>query len=118
MISKKLVPALLISTVLAASVSNVAMAHDRNGLAIAAGIIGAVAAGTIIANSVPAPVVVAPQPVVQPVYSTPQVVYYQAPPAPVYYQPAPVYYRPAPVYVARDYPRAPGYPYYGRYYDR
>jgi len=105
MISKKLIPALLISTVLAASLPPAAMAHDRyRGLGIAAGIFGALAVGSVIANAAtvyaPAPPVyqVAPPPTY---YPAPQQVYYQ--PAPVYVQPAPVYVRPAPVYVQRGY---------------
>ena len=115
MISKKLIPALLISTVLAASVSSSAMAHDRDGLAIAAGILGAVAVGSIIANT--APVYAAPQPVYQPVYQqVPQPVYYQAPQQ-VYYQPAQVYAAPTAVYVAPQYRHYHHRDYDRRYYD-
>src|SRR5450830_815553 len=107
MITKKILPALLITAVLAASVSTSASAHDRggnNGLAIAAGIIGAVAIGTVIANANSGPS-----------YAPPQQVYYQAPQQ-VYYQPAPVYVRPAPVYVEREYRERPVYREYRREY--
>ncbi|SRR5450830_1085689 len=121
MLNKKLIPALLIATVLAASASTSAMARDRdggNGLAIAAGIIGAVAVGSMIANA--ATPNYAPAPVYQQVYQpAPQPVYYQ--PQPVYYQPAPVYVRPAPVYVEREYRPRQGYQGYyrdGGYYNR
>lgn len=111
MITKKLIPALLIMTVLAASVSTSAFAHERggnNGLAIAAGIIGAVAVGSLIANATSA-AAYAPPPVYRPA------------PQQVYYQPAPVYVRPAPVYVAPQYRERPVYrvvqrPYYNGYY--
>ena len=126
MISKKILPAVLVATVLAASVSTSAMAHDRggnNGLAIAAGIIGAVAVGSIIANAA-APSYAAPQvqyqPQYQPVYQPQYQPVYQAVPQPVYYQPAPVYVRPAPVYVQRGYRERPVYRGYYRdgYYVR
>jgi hypothetical protein len=107
MITKKILPALLITAVLAASVSTSASARDRggNGFAIAAGVIGAVALGSIIANAA-APSYYPPQPVYQPApqpvyYQAPQPVYYQAPQQVYYQQPAPVYVRPAPVYVER-----------------
>lgn len=108
MLTKKILPALLITAVLAASVSTSASAHDRggnNGLAIAAGIIGAVAIGSVIANANSGPVYAPPQQVYQP---APQPVYYEAPQQ-VYYQPAPVYVRPAPVYVEREYRERPVY---------
>jgi len=115
MITKKIIPALLITAVLAASVSTSASAHDRggnNGLAIAAGIIGAVAIGSMIANANSGPSYAPPQQVYQP---APQPVYYQAPQQ-VYYQPAPVYVRPAPVYVEREYRERPVYREYRREY--
>ncbi|MFL9878255.1 hypothetical protein PQR63_07685 [Herbaspirillum rhizosphaerae] len=115
MITKKIIPALLITAALAASVSAPASAHDRggnNGLAIAAGIIGAVAIGTVIANANSGPSYAPPQQVYQP---APQPVYYQAPQQ-VYYQPAPVYVRPAPVYVEREYRERPVYREYRREY--
>ncbi len=108
MITKKIIPALLITAVLAASVSTSASAHDRggnNGLAIAAGIIGAVAIGSMIANANSGPSYAPPQQVYQP---APQPVYYEAPQQ-VYYQPAPVYVRPAPVYEEREYRERPVY---------
>ncbi|WP_050479795.1 hypothetical protein [Herbaspirillum rhizosphaerae] len=115
MITKKIIPALLVTAVLAASVSTSASAHDRggnNGLAIAAGIIGAVAIGSMIANANSGPSYAPPQQVYQP---APQPVYYQAPQQ-VYYQPAPVYVRPAPVYVEREYRERPVYREYRREY--
>lgn len=95
MASKKIVSALLIVGVLASSVSTAALAddhrnHDRgNGVALAAGILGAVVIGSLIANS-------------EPVYSAPQPQYYQPetyyqPEQQVYYQPQPQYYGPQPV---------------------
>jgi hypothetical protein len=114
MVVKKSLSALLIVGVLAASASSTAFAGGRhsggggggNGLAIAAGILGAVAVGTIIANSAQEPVYQQPQPYYGP---PPQQVYYQAPPQ--YYQPAP-----QPVYV-REYRRDPYY-YQDGYYRR
>ncbi|MFJ9453114.1 MULTISPECIES: hypothetical protein [unclassified Herbaspirillum] len=114
MISKKIIPALLVTAVLAASVSTSASARDHggnNGLAIAAGVIGAVAIGSMIANANSGPSY-APQPVYQ---QAPQPVYYQQPQQ-VYYQPAPVYVRPAPVYVEREYRERPVYREYRREY--
>jgi hypothetical protein len=118
MIGKKSLSALVIVGVLAASASSTAFAGGRyhggggggNGLAIAAGILGAVAVGTIIANSAS-----------QPVYEAPQPAYYGPPPQQVYYQAPPQYYQapPQPVYVReyREYPRDPYY-YRGGYYHR
>jgi len=117
MINKKILPALLITAVLAASVSTSASARDHggnNGLAIAAGIIGAVAVGSLIANANSGPSYAPPQQVYyQP---APQPVYYQPAPQQVYYQPAPVYVRPAPVYVEREYRERPVYREYRRDY--
>ncbi len=105
----KLISSLVIVGVLAASVSTGALAGDRGhhgGVALAAGIIGGVILGSIIADS--RPTYAAPQTYYepQPVYTQPQQVYYQ--PQPVrqtYYAPAP-YYRAQPVvYVDRDYYR-------------
>ncbi|WP_432240731.1 hypothetical protein [Herbaspirillum robiniae] len=84
MASKKIASVLIASTLLASAavVSAPAMAHGRggnDGVAIAAGIIGAVAIGSLIANANSAP---------------PQQVYYQAP-QPVYYE-QPRYYAPPP----------------------
>ena len=83
MFTKKTIPALLAVAVLAVSVSSSAVAGDRyhrgggggNGLAIAAGILGAVVVGSMIANANSAPS-----------YAPPQQVYYQ-PAQPVYVQP-------------------------------
>ena len=109
MIVKKSLTALLIVGALASSVvSTSAFAHGGrggNGFAIAAGVLGAVAVGTLIANSAQ-----------QPVYQEPQPVYYAPPPQQVYYQPPPQYYQPRPVYV-REYPRD-GYYYRDGYYSR
>lgn len=122
MITRKLIPALLLTTVLAASASTSAFARERggnNGIAIAAGILGAVAIGTMIsnANANAAPVYAAPAYAAPPVYRpVPQPVYYQ--PAPVYVRPTPVYVQPAPVYVERPYHGRPVYYRYQRpYYD-
>jgi len=119
MASKKIASILIASTLLASAavVSAPAMARDHggggNGLAIAAGIIGAVAVGSMIANanSAPAP---------QAYYQAPaQQVYYQAP-QPVYYE-QPRYYAPPPrpvQYVERTEVRTYRYEdrpyYYGR----
>ena len=103
MASKKIATVLIATTLLAtaAAVSTPAMAHDRggnNGVAIAAGIIGAVAIGSLIANANSAPVYQAPPQ--QPVYyEAPQPVYYEAPQR-VYYE-QPRYYAPPPRYVER-----------------
>jgi hypothetical protein len=92
MASKKIASVLIATTLLASAavVSAPAMAHGRggnDGVAIVAGIIGAVAIGSLIANANSAPV--------QPVYQAPpQPVYYPAP-QPVYYQ-QPAYYAPPP----------------------
>jgi hypothetical protein len=105
MIGKKSLVALLIVGVMASSVSSSAFARGRggNGFAIAAGVLGAVAVGTIIANS-------------QPVYEAPPPRYYGPPPEPVYYRAPPRYYEPPPVY-QREY--APdGYYYRDGYYSR
>lgn len=100
----KTIASLLIAGVLAASVSTSALAGDRghrghrngggNGAAIAAGILGAVVVGSLIANS-------------QPVYAAPQP-YYAPPPQPVY-QPAPQVYYPAPVQQTYYVPAQPYY---------
>jgi hypothetical protein len=96
MTGKKGWAALLIVGVLASSVSTAALADGRhgggggNGVALAAGIIGAVVVGSLIANSAQQPAYGPVYPEPQPYYP-PQQVYYQAPP-PVYYQPQPVAY--------------------------
>jgi len=64
-----------------------------------AGVLGAGAVGSIIANSAPRPVYYGAPPPQQ---------YYYGPPQPVYYQPPPRYYQPPPVYVDQ----------YGNYYSR
>jgi len=104
--TKKIVPVLLMASVLVSSISVSASAyadnHRRNeNLAIAAGVLGAVAIGTMIANSNPAPHYVAPPPA-YPAYPA------YAPPPQVYVAPQPVYVRPAPVYAAPAYV-APAY---------
>jgi hypothetical protein len=102
----KIISPLVVVGVLAASVSTAAFAddyHNRghgNGAVIAAGILGAVIVGSLIANSqpsyAPAPVYVQPEPQPYPYYEAPPQAYY--PPQPVYYQPQPVYYQPQPQY--------------------
>jgi hypothetical protein len=111
MTRNKTVASLLIVGVLAASVSTSALAGDRghrhggggNGAAIAAGILGAVVVGSLIANS--QPVYAAPQPYYapppQPVYQPAPQVYYPAPVQQSYYVPAQPYYAPQPVTVIR-----------------
>ncbi|MDB5990847.1 MAG: hypothetical protein JWQ10_2250 [Herbaspirillum sp.] len=110
MIGKKGLVGLLIVGVMASSVSTSAFARGGDGLGIVAGVLGAVAVGSIIANSAPRPVYYdAPQPYYGP---PPQPVYYQSP-QPVYYQAPPRYYEPRPVYVHeyhhRDYYDHDGY---------
>ena len=125
MASKKIASVLIATTLLASAavVSTPAMAHDRggNGVAIAAGIIGAVAIGSLIANSQPAPVYQAP--LQQVYYEAPQPVYYQPPQQVVYEQPR--YYAPPPPrpvrYVERTEVRTYRYddrPDYYSYYGR
>jgi hypothetical protein len=115
MASKKIVSALLIVGVLAASASTAALAddhrnHDRgNGVAVAAGILGAVVIGSLIANS-------------QPVYAAPQQYYqpepyYQPEQQQVYYQPQAQYYGPQAVaYVDGGYRERHEYRRYHRYH--
>lgn len=107
--SKTLISTIALAGVLATSLSTSAYAdggrhrgHGGNGVAIAAGVIGALALGSVIASASAAPVYSAP-----PAYYPPAQTYYEAPvqyyqPAPrpqVYYQPAPVYYQPQPAAV-------------------
>lgn len=94
MAGNKIISSLVIAGVLAASVSTTALADDHrnrgNGAAIAAGILGAVVIGSLIANS--QPTYAAPQPYYQPQPYT----YYEVQPQP-YYPPQPVpqvYYEP------------------------
>jgi|GEM_PF-1876912 len=107
-LKKTLIP-LLAAGVLAASVSSPAMAGGRgNGAAIAAGILGAVVVGSLIANANSQPAYVASQPA------------YVPPPQPVYqYQPAPQVYYPAPVrrtyYAPQPYYAPPAVVVHGRY---
>ncbi|MFL9923127.1 hypothetical protein PQR62_02535 [Herbaspirillum lusitanum] len=122
MASKKIVSAVLV-TLLASGITTSAFAGDRyhgggggNGVAIAAGIIGAVAIGSLIANanSAPQPVYQAPP---QPVYyQQPQQVYYEAPQR-VYYE-QPRYAPPPPRYVERGYEVRQVYRYDDGYYRR
>jgi hypothetical protein len=120
--ANKLISALLVAGVFGASVSTNALAGDRrhrdhddgnNGAIIAAGIIGALVIGSMIANSnsdAPAPVYAQPQP-----YPEPQ----PYPPPQVYYQPPPQYYAPQPVYIERGYDGRYGYHrYHDGYYRR
>lgn len=116
MAGKKIVSALLIVGVLAASASTAALADDRrnhdrgNGVALAAGILGAVVIGSLIANS-------------QPVYSAPQPQYYQPEPycqpqqQQDYYQPQAQYYGPV-AYVDGGYRERHEYRRYHRDHDR
>lgn len=92
MFGKKILPALVIVGVFAASASTAANArdHHRDGGAIAAGIIGAVVVGSLIANS--QPTYAAPQPY----YQQPNT-YYQQQPNSYYQAPAQTYYSPQPV---------------------
>lgn len=101
MIGKKSLAGLLIVGVMASSVSTSAFARGGggDGFGIVAGVLGAVAVGSIIANSAPRPVYYDAPPPQQ---------YYYGPPQPVYYQPPPRYYQPPPVYVDQ----------YGNYYSR
>lgn len=94
MVSKKIISSLVIAGVLAASVSTAAVAGDHrgNGAAIAAGILGAVVIGSLIANS--QPTYAAPQPYYQP---QPQTYYPPQPVQQVYYEPPQQYYGPPPV---------------------
>lgn len=100
MTRNKMISSLVIAGVLAASVSTSALAGDRghngNGAAIAAGILGAVVIGSLIANSQPTYAAPQPyyQPQPQPVYQAPPEAYY---PPPVYQAPPQAYYRPQPV---------------------
>ncbi len=116
--ANKLITPLLIAGVLAASVSTTVYADDHrgrgngNGAIIAAGIIGAVVIGSLLANSQPQP---------QPVYAPPQP-YYEPQPQPyyppqqVYYQQQPQYYAPPAVYIESGYDRH--YRYHHGYYRR
>jgi hypothetical protein len=103
MARNKIISSLIIAGVLAASVSTTALADDHrnrgNGVAIAAGILGAVVIGSLIANS--QPTYAAPQPYYQPqpypYYEVQPQPYY--PPQPVrqgYYEPQQQYYGPQP----------------------
>jgi hypothetical protein len=107
MIGKKSLAGLVIVGVMTASVSTSAFARGGDGVGIVAGVLGAVAVGTIIANSAPRPVY----------YDAPPPRYYYGPPQPVvYYQPRPRYYAPPPVYM-HEY-RRNGYDYRDGYYSR
>jgi len=99
MIGKKSLAALLIVGVMASSVSTSAFARGGDGFGIVAGVLGAVAVGSIIANSAPRPVYYDAPPPQQDYYGRPH---------PVYYQPPPRYYQPPPTYVDQ----------YGNYYSR
>lgn len=115
--SKTLISTIVLAGVLATSMSTSAFADGgrrghggNNGVAIAAGVLGALAIGSIIANANAGPVYSAPTYYQQPAqtyYQQPAQTYYEAPqqyyqPAPqpqAYYQPAPVYYQPQPAAV-------------------
>ena len=110
--SKTLISTIVLAGVLATSMSTSAFADGggrrghggNNGVAIAAGVLGALAIGSIIANANAGPVYSAPTYYQQPAqtyYEAPQQYYQPAPPLQQYYQPAQqpqVYYQPAPVY--------------------
>lgn len=123
MTHNKLISSLLIAGALAASASTPALAGDRGhdggaGVAIAAGILGAVVIGSLIANS--QPTYAAPQPYYQP---QPQP-YYEPQPYPSYALPPQTYYSPQPVqqayYVAPQpyYAPRPAIVINGRYHTR
>jgi hypothetical protein len=111
--SKTLISTIVLAGVLATSLSTSAYAdggryrghggHGGNGLAIAAGVLGALAIGSVIANANAAPVYSAPPayypPPAQSYYEAPPQYYQPAPQPQVYYQPAPVYYQPQPAAV-------------------
>ncbi len=126
--SKTLISTIALAGVLATSLSTSAYADGgrhrgggNNGVAIAAGVLGALAIGSIIANAnagpvyAPAPTYYQPQPQPQPYYEAPQQYYQPAPQPQVYYQPAPVYYQPQPaaVYVEGGWRGRHHRPYYG-----
>ncbi len=108
--SKTLISTIVLAGVLATSMSTSAFAEGgrhrghggNNGVAIAAGVLGALAIGSIIANANAGPVYSAPSYYQQPAqtyYEAPQQYYQPAPQPQVYYQPAPVYYQPQPAAV-------------------
>lgn len=108
--SKTLVSTIVLAGVLATSLSTPAFADGgrhrgqggNNGVAIVAGVLGALAIGSIIANANAGPVYQAPNYYQQPAqtyYEAPQQYYQPAPQPQVYYQPAPVYYQPQPAAV-------------------
>lgn len=107
--SKTLISTIVLAGVLATSLSTSAFADGgrrghggNNGVAIAAGVLGALAIGSIIANANAGPVYSAPTYYQQPAqtyYEAPQQYYQPAPQPQAYYQPAPVYYQPQPAAV-------------------
>lgn len=107
--SKTLISTIVLAGVLATSMSTSAFADGgrrghggNNGVAIAAGVLGALAIGSIIANANAGPVYSAPTYYQQPAqtyYEAPQQYYQPAPQPQAYYQPAPVYYQPQPAAV-------------------
>jgi hypothetical protein len=107
--SKTLISTIVLAGVLATSMSTSAFADGgrrghggNNGVAIAAGVLGALAIGSIIANANAGPVYSAPTYYQQPAqtyYEAPQQYYQPAPQPQAYYQPAPVYYQPQPTAV-------------------
>ena len=109
--SKTLISTIALAGVLATSLSTSAYAdgghhgHGGNGVAIAAGVLGAIAIGSVIASAAAAPVYAAPPayypppPPARTYYEAPPQYYQPAPQPQVYYQPAPVYYQPQPVAV-------------------
>jgi hypothetical protein len=103
---KKIILALTILTLAGSQVQTA----KAGGWGIAAGVLGGVAAGTIIGESIARPVYVAPAPV----YAAPAPPVYYAP-APAVVYPQPVYYAPAPVVTIYG---GYGYGYRPHYYAR
>lgn len=109
--SKTLISTIALAGLLATSLSTSAYAdggrhrgHGGNGVAIAAGVLGALAIGSVIASANAAPVYSAPPayyppPPARTYYEAPPQYYQPAPQPQVYYQPAPVYYQPQPAAV-------------------
>ncbi|SMP74633.1 hypothetical protein [Noviherbaspirillum suwonense] len=127
--SKTLISTIALAGVLATSLSTSAYAdggrhrggHGGNGVAIAAGVLGALAIGSVIANAAAAPVYSAPPayypppPPARTYYEAPPQYYQPAPQPQAYYQPAPVYYQPQPAAVIVESPR-PWRGHHHRYY--
>lgn len=131
MAQNKILASIFIADALATMASTPALAEGRNhsnnntGIAIAAGLLGAVVIGSLIANS-QQPSHVQPQQYIQPQpsYTAPQVYYQPQPVQQTYYEPTQSYYAPQPtIVVNRQYQPHRGNNYYrGRdgygYYSR